>query len=395
MRISIFTDSFLPYTSGVTYSVLNQATELVKRGHEISIFRPKPSRRAPREDLPAGVDVYDVPFAIPVPRVPQLRITLPSFVSSLFRLRRINPDIVHLNTEWGCGWEGLVASRLLGKPTVGTFHTFFADPGYLKSFGLPTFRLLQSVMWRYSVFFYNTCRMVTSPSNAVKQSLLEHGIRSEPIIIPNGIPLPEQIDWKAVKRDRTRMQIHGPSFVYVGRMSPEKSLDVVLRAFSLVQRRRRRSRLVMIGDGPSLPGLRELARCLGIASAVEFLGHVEHERLIAERMPLLGDAFVTASKTENQPMSLLEAMAMGLPVIGAAAKGIPELVAEGRTGFLFEPDNVREMARCMLRMAARTKRRRWMGQQAMLTAANYNMSSVVERLEHLYEHAIALNRARR
>lgn len=147
MRVSIFTDSFLPFTSGVTFSVLNQAAELSKRGHEISIFRPKPSRRAKVADveIPPGVQIYNVPFGIPVPRVPQLRLTLPSVVSSLFRLRKINPDIVHINTEWGCGWEGLIASSLLRKPTIGTFHTFFADPGYLKSFGLPSFKLLQSL----------------------------------------------------------------------------------------------------------------------------------------------------------------------------------------------------------------------------------------------------------
>ncbi|MCE2790870.1 MAG: glycosyltransferase [Planctomycetota bacterium] len=395
MRISIFTDSFLPYTSGVTYSVLNQARELVRRGHEISIFRPKPGRGAAPAELPHGVELYDVPFAVPIPRVPQLRITLPSFITSLRRLRKINPDIVHLNTEWGCGWEGLVASRLLGKPTIGTFHTFFAEPGYLKSFGLPPCSWLQSLMWGYSVFFFNTCRRVTSPSQAVKQSLLDHGIRSEPVLIPNGIPLPEPIDWRQVKRERMKLQIYGPSFVYVGRMSPEKSLPVVLEAFAQVQRRRRRARLVMIGDGPSLASLKNQAQELGIASAVEFLGHVEHDRLISERLPLLGDAFVTASKTENQPMSILEAMAMGLPVIGAAAKGIPELVNDGTNGLLFEPDNPRAMASCMLRMAAHTKRRRTMGQQAMLTAANYNMSHVVDRLESLYQETISRSRQTR
>ena len=205
----------------------------------------------------------------------------------------------------------------------------------------------------------------------------------------------ERIDWKAVKRDRSQLQIFGPSFVYVGRMSPEKSLDVVLQAFAFVQRRRRRSRLVMIGDGPSLDGLKTLASELGVASAVEFMGHVDHDRLIQERMPLLGDCFVTASKTENQPMSILEAMAMGLPVIGAAAKGIPELVSHDESGYLFEPDNHREMARCMLRMAARTARRRRMGHNAMLTAANHNMTSVVDRLEDLYHRTIALNKRKK
>lgn len=393
MRVCVFTDSFLPFTSGVTYSVLNQATELAQRGHEISIFRPKPSRRTQKFELPDRVQVFDVPFAIPVPRVPMLRVTMPSFLSSWMRMRKINPDIVHLNTEWGCGWEGLVASSLLGKPTVGTFHTFFADPGYLKSFGLPTFGIMQSIMWRYSVFFFNTCRAVTSPSHAVKQSLIDHGIRQEPLVIPNGILPLEPIDWRAVKRDRTKMQIHGPAFVYVGRMSPEKSIDVVVRAFAQVQRRRRRSKLVLIGDGPSLSGLQDLAHELGVQHSVEFLGHVPHDRLISERVPLLGDTFVTASKTENQPMSILEAMAMGLPVIGANAKGLPELVHHEHNGMLFEPDNVNELTKAMLKMAAFTKRRRRMGRNAMIAASGYNMSNVVDRLEKLYLDTIERSQA--
>ncbi len=395
MRVCVFTDSFLPFTSGVTYSVLNQATELAQRGHEISIFRPKPSRRTQKFELPDRVQVFDVPFAIPVPRVPMLRVTMPSFLSSWMRMRKINPDIVHLNTEWGCGWEGLVASRFLGKPTIGTFHTFFADPGYLKSFGLPTFGIMQSIMWRYSVFFFNTCRAVTSPSHAVKQSLIDHGIRQEPFVIPNGILPLQPIDWRAVKRDRTKMQIHGPSFVYVGRMSPEKSIDVVLQAFAQVQRRRRRSKLVLIGDGPSLSGLQDLTKDLGLQHSVEFMGHIAHDRLIAERIPLLGDTFVTASKTENQPMSILEAMSMGLPVIGANAKGLPELIHHEHNGMLFEPDNIDQLARSMLKMAAFTKRRRRMGRNAMIAASGYNMSNVVDRLEKLYLDTIELSQAAR
>jgi glycosyltransferase involved in cell wall biosynthesis len=223
---------------------------------------------------------------------------------------------------------------------------------------------------------------------------MAHGIRNEPIVIPNGIPLPEPIDWKSVKRDRTRMQIHGPAFVYVGRLSPEKSIEVVIDAFAIMQRRRRRSRLVIIGDGPQRDSLEQQAESLGLRSSVDFLGHVDHDRLIQERLPLLGDTFVTASKSENQPMSILEAMSMGLPVIGAAAKGLPELIEHQHNGMLFEPDNVTELAQCMFRMAARTKRRRRMGRNAMLAAMGFNMQSVVDRLEQLYALTIAQNRLR-
>ena len=250
-------------------------------------------------------------------------------------------------------------------------------------------------MWRYSVFFFNTCRTVTSPSNAVKQSLLDHGIKNDPIIIPNGIPILEPIDWKAVKRERSKMQIHGPSFVYVGRISPEKSIDVVLKAFAVVLRRRRRAKLIVIGDGPSLPALKKLANELGLRSAVEFMGHIDHDQLIADRMPLLGDMFVTASKSENQPMSILEAMSFGLPVVGADSKGIPELVQHDHNGMLFEADNHEEMARRMIRMSYKTKMCRRMGRNAMISAAGFQMPSVADQLENLYEQTIRMSKKKR
>ncbi|HMP77943.1 MAG TPA: glycosyltransferase [Pirellulaceae bacterium] len=389
MRVCIFTDSFLPFTSGVTFAVLNQATEMSRRGHEVFIFRPRPPRRHTDGPLPPNIHLINVPFTLPAPNFPQLRLAIPTFWSSWRQLRRINPDIVHINTEWGCGWEGLVASRLLGKPVVGTFHTFFADPGYLKTIGLPPLKLIQWLMWRYSVFFFNRCRAVTSPSAAVQQSLVQQGLRRRPLVIPNGILADETpINRIRVRQLRRQHRIHGPAFVYVGRLSAEKSLDVVLRAFQIVARKRQRCSMVLIGDGPHRPALENLARELGIECRTMFLGHVDHDRLIQDRLPLMGDVFVTASKTENQPMSILEAMTMGLPIIGARAKGLPELIDHRRNGLLFEPDQHEQLARCMLWITARRGRCRRLARRASRDAAHYRMDRVVDRLERLYHQTI-------
>ena len=399
MRICMFTDSFLPYCSGVTFSVLNQASELVKRGHDVCVFRPKPRKRDIDEntsvDMPKEVEVFDVPFSVGVSKVPKLRITLPSFISSLWRVRKWDPDVVHMSTEWGCGWEGLIASKLLRKPTVGTFHTFFADPGYLKSFGLPSFKFIQRFMWWYSVRFFNMCRFVTSPSKSVKDALIAHGIRFDPIIIPNGIERPVRVDADDIMKKRNEIGIYGPAFVYCGRLSPEKSLDVVLKSFALVQKKRRRAKLVIIGDGPVQADLESLAKELGIEDNVIFYGHVSHERLIDENLLLLGDTFVTASKTENQPMSILEAMSFGLPIVGANSKGIPELIEDQVNGLLFEPDNHEEMAQCMLRMANKRRQRKRMGHGALAFAAEYQMPQVVDRLEEVYQQAIEQSKSKR
>jgi len=390
MHVCMFTDSFLPYCSGVTFSVLNQATELAKRGHQVSIFRPNPGRLQTDESIefPKSVKLYDVPFALSVNRVPKLRVTMPSLITSISRMRRLRPDVVHLSTEWGCGWEGLIASKLLRLPTVGTFHTFFADPGYLKSFGLPRFRWIQSFMWRYSVFFWNRCKLVTSPSQTVKQSLLDHGFKWDPIVIPNGIEPPQLVEYSQIRKKRRDLTIQGPSFIYFGRLSHEKSLDVLMRAFVKVVKRRRRAKLLMVGNGPCEGDLKLLAQELGIGHAVIFFGYVPHEQLILQNIPLLADAFVTSSKTENQPMSILEAMSFGLPVVGPNAKGIPELVTHEQNGLLFPADHIEALAKSMIMMANRPKLRRRMGRAALATASDFMMNRVVDRLEQVYAEAI-------
>ena len=157
-------------------------------------------------------------------------------------------------------------------------------------------------------------------------------------------------------------------------------------------RKRRRAKLIIIGDGPSLPAMKQLAQELQLRSAVEFLGHVDHDRLIAERMPLLGDMFVTASKTENQPMSILEAMSFGLPVVGADSKGIPELVQHEHNGMLFAADDYEQMAKRMLRMSYKTNMTRRMGRNAMISALGFQMPSVADQLENLYAQTIELNK---
>jgi glycosyltransferase involved in cell wall biosynthesis len=305
-------------------------------------------------------------------------------VTSFLRLRKIKPDVVHVNTEWGCGWEGLLAAKLLRIPVVGTFHTFFAEPGYLKCLGLPNWQWIRSTMWRYSVSFFNRCQTVTSPSATVKCALLEHGLKREPLVISNGIAQPPLLSEAAIAELRRSHGVVGPSFVYVGRISPEKSTDVLLRAFQPVVRQYPDARLVLIGDGPYCGRLTQLAQELAIAGNVLQLGYVPHEQLMAGNLPLLGDVFVTASKTENQPLSVLEAMSFGLPVIGPRANGLCELIDHGHNGLFSPPDDVAALTNCMTSLIEDQALRRRMGSSAPHSVAAHALSRVSDRWEELY-----------
>ena len=167
MKIAIFSDSFLPYICGVTTSIINQANELARRGHEVRIYRPKPSSDAEaRATLSPDILVKDLPVSVPSVKFPDLNFAFPMVLPSFRSVRDFEPDIFHTHTEWGCGWEGLVLSRLLRKPLVSTFNAFYADPGYLEHFHLPVASLARETVWRYLMTFYNRCHAIISPSES-------------------------------------------------------------------------------------------------------------------------------------------------------------------------------------------------------------------------------------
>jgi glycosyltransferase involved in cell wall biosynthesis len=317
-----------------------------------------------------------------------LRIAVPSLVTSWSRLRTIKPDVVHVNTEWGCGWEGLLAAKALNVPVIGTFHTFFAEPGYLKCLGLPNWRWIRALMWKYSISFFNCCHTVTSPSAAVRRALLDHGLKREPVVISNGIAQPRLLHASSIADLRAEHGVSGPSFVYVGRISPEKSTDVLLKAFQRVALEYPAARLVFVGDGPHRARLTQLSQELRIAAQVIQLGFVPHEQLMARNLPLLGDVFVTASKTENQPLSVLEAMAFGLPVIGPRAHGLCELIVHGHNGLAFPPDDVRALAGCMTGLIEDEALRRAMGANSRQFAAAHGLVRVLDQWEEVYRRLL-------
>lgn len=394
MKVAVFTDSCLPYCSGVTYAALSQVRELCRRGHSVTLFRPKPAKRFRTQgvELPDGATMRDVPFTLPAPRLPELRLVVPTVVTSLRHLRRDPPDLVHVHTEWGCGWEGLISAKILRKPVVGTFHTFFAEPGYLESLRLPAWKWIQRVVWSYAVTFFNRCDAVTSPSEAVRDSLVANGVQNRPLVISNGIAEPKRIGDRQLQTLRRSHGIHGPAYVYVGRIAPEKSMDILVSAFKIVHQQNPKARLIVIGDGPTTGELdRQINECR-LNDAVIRLGFVPHQELLDRNLLLLGDSFVTASKTENQPLSVLEAMIFGLPVIGPRAKGLCEMIQNGQNGFSFEPDDVEGLAKAMMRFDVLDS-----VQKAELSAASrkyaeqHSLSASMDRLLELYSSLTGLS----
>ncbi|MCC5848422.1 MAG: glycosyltransferase [Verrucomicrobia bacterium] len=399
MNIAIFTDSFLPHVSGVCSAVINQANELCRQGHQVMIFRPKAFGASGKKRLERSGElnakIRDILISLPSNRQPGLHIALPMFAPTLPVLRKFRPDVLHVHTEWGCGWEGVMMAKMLRKPLVGTFHTFFAEPEYLKQFHIPNHRLTQNMMWRYSVFFYNHCDRVLSPSRSVIEQLTARGIDQIPHLMSNGIPATPLCSEDEISRKRAEMGLVGPTFAYIGRMSGEKCLPVLLQAFREVLGARPDAQLLMVGDGPAREELALLSRTLGIAPSTIFTGSIPHRQLMAENLPRVARIFVTPSTSENQPVSLLEAMSMGVPVVGADAKGIPELIRHEDTGLLFPPGDFHAMAAAMLRLLDENDLWQICHENCFALARDNHIENVVRQLTDHYQQTLEAQKPRR
>lgn len=392
MRIAIFTDSFLPHISGVCTAVINQANELSRRGHDVLIFRAKGfgknSKKRIKRNTELSADIRDVPISLPSFRHPGLRIAVPTVVSSLPTLRKFKPDIVHVHTEWGCGWEGVMCSKMMNLPLAGTFHTFFAEPEYIKQLHLPNLNMTKEMLWRYSVFFYNQCDTLFSPSHSIANQLIDKGLQVQPHFMSNGIPLPAFVEEDKLEALRREVGLTGPALVYCGRLSEEKSLDVLLDAMALVGKKRPDIQLLVIGDGHEREVLEAQVDKLSLRTSVLFTGRIDHQNLIERNYLRLAKAFITPSKTENQPVSILEAMSFALPILGADAKGIPELIEHEVNGLLFEPDSPTACADAIVTFMSDTSSHTAYAREARLFAEIHAISAVGERLESLYVETI-------
>ena len=392
MRVALFTDSFLPYICGATFAALNQVNALAEAGHQIRIYCPGASGTIDQDtdslELHKSITLQKVPLSLPWGGQADLNVVFPAFWPTMKDLRQFKPDVVHVHTEWGTGWAGIFAAWRLKIPAVGTFHTFWDDPRYVHHFPWPNWKIIQRAMGAYSAFFYRRCTATIAPSASVQSHLRERGLNA--VVVSNGTPTPELSSDEEIAQLRAEFSItDSPTFLYLGRVSFEKSLPVCFAAFKAVLTEIPNAQFVMIGDGPEMPAIKAEARSLDIESSVIFTGAVPHDELIRRNLPRLGDVFVTASETENQPVSILEGMSFGLPAIGPRSRGIPELIEPEQNGLLFEPGNVAELTQHMLRIASDKSLRERMSRGAFETSAFHSITHTGERLHQLYQNCIA------
>jgi 1,2-diacylglycerol 3-alpha-glucosyltransferase len=339
MKIAIFTDVFLPYISGVSTAVTSLAKGLADRGHKIYIFVPKYKQKY-KEFRYHNVTVVRIP-AVSASRIYRdMRLAFPFDPKILRIIRKNNIELIHFHTPGTISMEAISIAKLLQIPLVGTFHTFIADPDYLSYIKI-NHPFMQKIAWEYSNMFYNRCDLISSPSVQTRKEMMRNGCTRPVKVISNGIDL-SMFDNKLAGKVRKRYGLTpGKTVLFIGRLGLEKNLMFLIDCFISAAKKVPEARLIIVGDGPMAAELRAHARAEGFEKRIIFTGRIENDTLVKSGIFGASDIFATASLTENQPVTILEAQANGLVCIGANAKGIPDLIIDGMNGIL-APRNSRK-----------------------------------------------------
>jgi glycosyltransferase involved in cell wall biosynthesis len=322
MKIAFFTDTYRPSLNGVVTSTDTFRRELEELGHEVHVFAPS----APHAGFEPGVTRV---ASMPLPTEPNCRVALPFPRSLLMQFARSRFDLVHTQTPFGLGIWGAALARMLRKPLVHTYHTFFAEYSHyirLKGdFG-------RAFAAQYSRVYCNRCQVVVVPSETFIGVLRSYRVTVPLHVIPTGVSVPADLPRRGEARDLLGLPRDRRILMYAGRIAREKSVDFLLQALAAMGESR--PLLVLVGDGPEMQSLKEQTRSLGISGDVRWVGGVPHKTVFDYYTA--ADVFVFASRTETQGLVVAEALSAGLPVVAVQGPGVSSFVNPASGGFLTE-----------------------------------------------------------
>ncbi|HVZ78182.1 MAG TPA: glycosyltransferase family 1 protein [Gemmatimonadaceae bacterium] len=382
-RILVCTDTYPPQVNGVSVVTALSVQGLVERGWECRVIAPRYPAPAP-DQRPAlsgpPVDVEAIRSA-PFPPYPDLRIAAPAARRIDRVVAEFRPDLVHCATEFVIGRLAQRGARRHGIPIVTSFHTDFGR--YTASYGLPW---LRPTVTRYLSRFHRRAVRTYTPSEAARRELVGMGVTTGEVW-GRGVDLAVFSPTRRTARMRERIGGDGCfTFLYVGRLAAEKSVDVLVRAFARASGMREGAglRLVIAGTGPVEAALRRAA-----PPGVMFLGHLGRTTELPE-LYASADAFAFASLTETLGLVVLEAMASGLPVLAVPAGGVAEHLRDGENGIAVADHDVSRMAKAMLRLADDRALTRKLAEGALRTAALLSWDAELDRLDASYRRVLAV-----
>ncbi|HEX4985326.1 MAG TPA: glycosyltransferase [Burkholderiales bacterium] len=382
MKILMVSDVYFPRVNGVSTSIQTFRRELAGLGHEVDLVAPQYPASCADDGRTLRVPSRRVPFD------PEDRMMKPGALRALLPgLRGRGYDIVHVQTPFVAHHAGVQIADGLGLPRVETYHTFFEEYLFHYVPFMPK-SVMRGLSRRLSRTQCNRMDALVVPSSAMRDRLAGYGVRVPMHVIPTGIPMAQFAGGDGTAF-RLRHGIAGnrPMLLYVGRVAFEKNIGFLVRVLERVRESVPDVLLTIAGEGPALDRLRKLVNGRGLAGNVLFVGYLDRNGALLDCYRA-ADAFVFASRTETQGLVLLEAMALGVPVVSTAVMGTRDIVGPRRAALVPEDDE-EDFARHVVALLGDAGLRARLAAQGPAYVAEWSAGALARRMAAAYRDVIA------
>ncbi len=385
MRIGLFTDTYPPYINGVSTSIAMLKTALEKQGHEVFIVTVNADRlKYQNEDkiiripgIPIGIYDYRLTGIYPL--------------RAIEKIRKWNLDIIHSHTEFGVGTFARLLAKQFDIPLVHTYHTMYED--YVHYITKGYFNRSSKKIVEYLTKFYcdKTATELIVPTKKTYDLFKEkYKVDRNVHIVPTGIEVErfykEQFKKPEIDELRHRFGIKKDDFVilFVGRLGEEKSVDLLIEAQASLVRTNPNCKLLIVGDGPDKEKFESLVRKFRLQNHVIMTGKVPWKEV--PKYYMLASIFATASKTETQGLTVIEAMAASKPVLAVDDDAFQMVIVNDLNGYLFA--NKRQYKKLVRNLMEDKNKLDYLSKQARITAESHSSKYFAEKVLDVYKTAL-------
>lgn len=335
MKIALFSDTYIPEINGVAIHVKALREGLESLGHKVLVVTTNADGNENNEN-----GVLHCP-SIKLKRIYGYGMSMPINMKQYNAIRKFDPDVIHIHTEFGIGLFGIFVAKRLKKPIVYTLHTIYDDYVYYVM-PKPFVKAGRNVFYKYIRMISKNANAITGPSEKSHEYLKHAGIKRSIEVIPNPVDVDKfnasNVTIDEINAVREKYKIPKNVFVacVITRIGREKSIDVLIDYIAKYIKINPNFRFLIVGDGPSKAELEKQTKDQGLENIVIFVGKVPNSELLPYYA--VSDAFFTASLSDTNSISMLEAMSMGLPVLQRSDPINKGQVIEGVNGYIFNDD---------------------------------------------------------
>lgn len=394
MRIGIFTDTYPPYVSGVATSVYMLKKALEKNGHQVFLVTVNPEKYEYKYEENGKV--------IKIPGIPtgiyDYRLTSVYPIRVINKIKKWKLDVIHSHTEFGVGTFARIIAKQFNIPLVHTYHTQYEDYVHYITHGY--FNKSSKKLVEYLSLFYcdSTATELIVPTKKTCDLFTEkYGLVDKNIyIVPTGIELErfyvENLKKENLEKAKKDLKIKKDDFVllYLGRLGKEKNIEFLINCQKDIVKKHPNIRLIIIGGGPEQKDFEDLAKKNKLEDNILFTGMIPWEEV--PNYYQYADLFVTASQTETQGLTVIEAMAAGIPPICMDDDSFRLAVVDGINGRLFK--DKKEYKNIIEELYNDRDKIKRMSKQARANAELHSSKHYADSVVDVYKNAIKEKKGR-